>query len=394
MTQYAAVSASRLAPAPSTANRWPEPARTDDAAARSRTTRVAAPGLSVLLRGLRWLLLPWYAGQVLTGRKVFSGNPILGSERLNRRGLHLWRVRLAGRLAAWRRKRLAHLVSPEDRAAFARDGFVEVPELLPPAAFEALAQHLGTLVAEAREMREGGAVTRRIPVTPALLRRVPELRPLLDSPRWRGLTRYVGAFDTEPVTYVQAILANASGEEDPQTQLHMDTFHPTMKAWFFLHPVPDSEGPLTYVAGSHTLGRRRLAWQRARSVLACRGPNKGGAFRLSASALPQLGWAPPRRFAVAGNTLVVADTSGFHARAASPRPSLRVEIYALSRPNPFLPVLRPPLDWFPVLARRQVPLQYWLQDRLSRLGLMRPVWRKAGAISPAAPVSRAFGDPG
>jgi hypothetical protein len=342
------------------------------------------PGLG---DGLRWLLLPWHAARVLTGEKSFRHNPLLGSEWLNRRGLHLWRVRLAQKLAWHRRARLAPLVSGQDRADFARDGFVQVRDFLPAAAFEALAVRLAGLEAEAREMREGGATTRRVAVTPSLLRRAPELAALLQHPRWRGLTRYVASFDAEPTVFIQIILAGGpTAAEDPQTRLHMDTFHPTMKAWFFLHAVEEAEGPLTYVPGSHLQTPRRQAWQRRRSVLAARARQNGGAFRVTAAELSGFGFGAQRRFAVPGNTLVVADTCGFHARAASDRASLRVEIYATSRPNPFYPLLRPVLDWVPALGCRRMAMQYWLQDRLASLGLARMTWRRAGLV-PASPVT-------
>jgi hypothetical protein len=42
--------------------------------------------------------------------------------------------------AAMRRSRLEHLISPEDRESFARDGFVVKRDVLPKAQFEALVQ--------------------------------------------------------------------------------------------------------------------------------------------------------------------------------------------------------------------------------------------------------------
>ncbi|MBV9510184.1 MAG: hypothetical protein JO303_07880, partial [Caulobacteraceae bacterium] len=70
------------------------------------------------------LAAPWNAAGLLTAAKSFEANPILGSPQLNARGLHAARVSLACRMAARRRAKLAHLVPPEDRAAFQRDGFV------------------------------------------------------------------------------------------------------------------------------------------------------------------------------------------------------------------------------------------------------------------------------
>ena len=83
---------------------------------------------------LRWLLLPFWALQIFTGTKAFAANPILGSLALNRRGLHVWRARLAHRLAARRRKRLGRALSEAQRSGFARNGFIEAPDFLPPGA--------------------------------------------------------------------------------------------------------------------------------------------------------------------------------------------------------------------------------------------------------------------
>ena len=166
----------------------------------------------------------------------------------------------------------------------------------------------------------------------------------------------------------------------------MDTFHPTMKAWFFLHEVADDEGPLTYVPGSHKLTARRLAWQKRQSVLAAGGnAATGGAFRLSARELPLLHWPEPRRFAVPANTLVVGDTFGFHARAYSPKATTRIEIYATSRPNPFKPVTGMGLDRRLFVGPRRSEAFWWLQDRLAPFGIMRAIWRDVGKVSPTQP---------
>jgi hypothetical protein len=65
----------------------------------------------------RWLLAPLHMLAVATGAKSFRDNPVLGSARLNRWGLHLGRKRLAQRLAAWRRRRLTPGIAAADREA-------------------------------------------------------------------------------------------------------------------------------------------------------------------------------------------------------------------------------------------------------------------------------------
>ena len=64
--------------------------------------------------------------------KSFAGSLSIGSRRLNALGLHAARVQMA----ALQRSRLEHLILPEDRESFARDGFVVKRDVLPKAQFE------------------------------------------------------------------------------------------------------------------------------------------------------------------------------------------------------------------------------------------------------------------
>lgn len=338
---------------------------------------------SVLARIRNILLAPIHALQILSGNKEFR-NPILGSERLNRKGLHVWRVKTAARIAGWRRKRLRHLVTKDERSFFAANGFIERRNLLSEEDFKALVREVESLEAPAREMREGRAVTRRIPLTPDVLAKNPAIKAFLNSERWTGPIRYVGGFNVEPVLSIQTIFGTPSqgaGEMDPQTDLHTDTFHSTAKAWYFLYDVPADEGPFTYVAGSHKLTRRRLAWQKRMSILGSRGWT-GGSFRIPLSAMKRLHLPMPTKFAVPANTLVVGDTFGFHARGYSARSSVRVEFYASQRPNPFLPFVNLDVAHIPFVRGRKEVIGWYLEDWLVRLGLQREIWRPIGQARP------------
>ena len=336
------------------------------------------------MRRLRLLLAPWWVLQLATGAKAFSDNPLIGSRRLNARGLHVKRVRIAHRMADWRRRRLRHLVTPADAAAFARDGFVCVRDFLPPASFDALRKQVLDHHGAAREQTQGDTITRRIALDPAALAAMPAARALLRDPRWRGLIRYVGSYDVEPLTYIQTILSQRhAAAPDPQTDLHADTFHPTVKAWLFLTDVAEDEGPLTYVAGSHRPTPARLAWEQARSLEARDGLDRlssRGSLRIGEADLAALGLPPPTRFAVPANTLVVADTNGFHARGFSARPTTRIEIWADSRRNPYLPWTGLDPTSAPGIAERRVPLWWHMRDRLTRW--MGQPWADVGRKRP------------
>ena len=148
---------------------------------------------------LRWWRGPLWLFALATGAKSFADNPLLGSEALNRRGLHVARLKLAHRLAWWRRGRLAKGVPAEWREQFDRDGFVAIPNFLPADVFERLKHALLDGEFDCREHQQGDTITRRVPVGPALLDQIPELRALLSEPRWKHLLAYVAATRNEPL---------------------------------------------------------------------------------------------------------------------------------------------------------------------------------------------------
>jgi len=330
---------------------------------------------------LRWWRAPIWLLEVATGAKSFADNPILGSEALNRRGLHVARLKLAHRLAWSRRRRLAAAVPEEWRERFDRDGFVELRDFLPTDVFARLQQRLLSTAFETREHQQGNTITRRVAIGPDLLRQVPELRATLEKPRLKALLAYVASTRAEPLYYVQTIVTgHVDGPSDPQLELHADTFHPSLKAWLFLTDVTDDQGPLTYVAGSHRLTPERIEWERQRSIDVEKIDHlsQRGSLRVSPEELASLRLPPPTRFAVPANTLVVIDTCGFHARGSSDRPTVRAEIWAFVRRTPFLPWAGfDLLSWKPIAVRRAGWLNH-INDRLDRLGLKKQHWQAAG----------------
>ena len=330
------------------------------------------------------LLTPFWVLQLLTGAKSFLDNPLIGSQRLNTRGLHVARVKLAAGLCAWRRRRLASKVRPEWREAFDRDGFVAIPDIVPPADFPALRAALLAYQGPAREMRQGDAITRRMAIDPAMLAAIPALRTLLEREDVVALFHYVASFRTTPLHYIQTIVShNGSNEADPQETIHADSFHSSLKAWLFLNPVAEDEGPFTFVRGSHRFTAERLDWEHRRSL-----PDPHTIDRLSARGSPRvpeheraaMNLPPPEGVVVAGNTLVVADTVGFHARGPSARPGERVEIWSYARRNPFLPWLGGDFLSLPGVAERRVNWLWALRDMLEQ-HIGQP-WRPVGIRRP------------
>jgi hypothetical protein len=333
----------------------------------------------------RWLLFPVWLVQLATGAKSFLDNPLIGSRRLNRLGLHRARVRLADALCRWRRRRLARAVRADWVAAFARDGFVVVHDVVPPEEFPALRDAILRHEAEAREMRQGDAITRRMAIDPAMLAAIPALRQLLSRPDIAALMHYVAGYRIAPLHYVQTIVSNVDGDApDPQEVLHADSFHSSLKSWLFLNPVEADKGPFCYVRGSHRFTAERLAWEHGRSLanpqdidrLSARGSPRLQPGDLAAMKLPDA-----EALAVPANTLVVADTVGFHARGAAIGRTERVEIWSYARRNPFLPWLGGDPLSLPGVAERRVGWLWAFRDRFA--AQIGQPWQPVGRRTPA-----------
>jgi len=296
-----------------------------------------------MVKAARVALAPMWALQLLSGSKSFAANGLIGSPLLNWLGLHVGRKVLAHGFTGARRAVLAGLAPAELRERFRRDGYLVLPDFLPPAEFESLRAEARALAAEdSRRLQEGDTVTELTLVDEAALARAPHLARLLEDRRFLGLTNYIGARLKHPLCQVQVLRRDfATGEADPQKALHSDTFHPTLKGWLFLDDVDAARGPFEYVPGSHRLTLRRLAWERRQSLAARASPDPhvaAGSFRAEAGDLREMGLPDPVAVTARANTLVLADTAGFHRRGQAQDGRARTALYFFMRTNPFNPI--------------------------------------------------------
>lgn len=330
------------------------------------------------MKALDVLKLPWQVLELASKAKSFVGNPVIGSRWLNERGLHRQRVALADRTAWARRRRLGKLLSADEREAYARDGFIVKRDFLPAELFARVCAEAPEYVAAAREMRQGRAVTRRVALDQVDAAHLPNCVAAANDARIDHLMRYVGAHDAVPLMYLQTIIVDPErGAQDPQTVLHRDTFHSIAKAWLFLQDVGEEDGPFSYVPGSHRLSDSMRSWEHEQSLSAAAAANvyhARGSFRMPPEDLGRLGLGPAVKVVVPANTLVVADTHGFHARTPSLRRTVRMEIYGTLRGNPYgLGFGVDPLAW-PGIASRRAKLLDQAADLAARYRLMGKSW--------------------
>jgi hypothetical protein len=167
----------------------------------------------------------------------------------------------------------------------------------------------------------------------------------------------------------------AAAGHDPQTDWHLDTFHATAKAWLFLHAVQADQGPLAYIPGSHRATPAHAQWEHAQSQTAARDPNymhSSGSLRIEEADLNALGYERRYQATVAPNTLVIADTGGFHRRTPSPQATTRVEIYFSLRRNPFFAGFVPSVLSLPGLKRYWASVFYGYCSMMWAIG--KPDW--------------------
>lgn len=340
------------------------------------------------MKALAYLNLPLWILGVAGSEKSLRKNPILGSPYLNRLGLHRTRVSVAAKMARMRRARLASSLSETDRASFDENGYLLTEDFLPKEDFEALRKAAFEERFDAREMRQGQAVTRMVPLPPEVLDRHPAVKRALRDPRALAQIRYAASQGGEPLGFFQTVIVDPSGQKDPQSNIHSDTFHATSKAWLFLQDVGEEDGPFCFVPGSHRLTPERLNWQHQCSLTAASDPDShhaSGSFRVRTEELSDLKLPQPVRMAVRANTLIVADTFAFHGRTPSEKPTIRSELHWHMRRSPFLPWTGLDPKSLPGICGRELQLFMAVSDARERLLKKPHIWRPVGAVTVNAP---------
>lgn len=290
---------------------------------------------------------PGFFLALFTEAKSFRDNPLIGSPLLNRLGLHVLRVVLAHCILNLRWLLLSPWVSREDRRSFRRQGYIVRPNILEPTALAMLRERFDALLPHFKQTTQGDTVTRQLLLSPEQLQSDPALQALLNNKTYIGLQRYASGFFLLPWLFflrVENGVQAAAQYSDPQKVVHADAFHPTMKSWLFLEAVSAEKGPFTYYPGSHRLTWRRLKWEYQRSINASSlrdHYSEKGSFRVYPEDLEALGLGAPVTFTVPANTLVVANTFGFHCRGSAESGAIRDAVWSSGWRAPFLPVPLP-----------------------------------------------------
>lgn len=291
---------------------------------------------------------------IFSNQKSFEG--VIGNAAANRLGLHLFRILLSDIICFIRTLPFCFL-ERKLRKSFKKDGVVIIENFLDKADFQRILlevqQNLANLPVPPANAQagfgdkiqhqygfdryDGGTLNRFVNI---------DNNSVIDNAfiknsRLSRLTRALFGLTNRQSKYHIYELRHGDETKNPdiQKQIHKDTFHHTYKLWYFVEAVGQEQGPFAYSCGSQRTTFKSLLWEYRMSCQASNRthPNRGGSFRATDLDLAQMAFPMPESIYLPANTLVLADTRGFHCRSQGRINSKRIGIYANFRPIAFLP---------------------------------------------------------
>jgi len=274
-----------------------------------------------LMAGLKYFGVDDVPQLILSNKKDFT-TPILNDVGLAKRGFHVWRMCMAHYIHYWRC----------GNSQFDTDGLIVIEDFLD----SEIAQKIHVEV-----MDYPIAMNKNISNLSHTFDNHTGLSFLMKSSGLASLVRECMGFEVSEYlkdnTFVQRI-ENRPDDNDEQKYVHMDTFFPALKFWYFPDSVHEEQGPFVYVKKSPVLNTAKLEWYHTQSVKVCEGTydkarGRGqpeGSFRINKLELSSLGlFAEP--VPVRKNTLVIANVGGFHGRGNTTDPHTRSALHGSVR---------------------------------------------------------------
>ena len=287
-----------------------------------------------------WLKLPIWILEIFTEAKSFEKNPVIGSRFLNLLGLHVFRLLCAHLLTAWRRFLLGFSVPRHYRKALKQNGYIQIDDVLDKTLFDELCREAGEPWPETRYFVQGDTTTEFLFLKEHYRQKMSACSRLFEQTPINKLMMYVAATGLMPwMDFLNIKNISGTKDGDPQKIFHSDTFHPTMKAWLFLEDVTPEKGPFEYISKSNQLTWGRIKWEYRNSIRSKtldQDYARRGSLRVSEDETESMGYGAVKSFSVSKNTLVIADTFGFHRRGEASENSHRLSVAYSLRTNPFL----------------------------------------------------------
>jgi hypothetical protein len=268
--------------------------------------------------------------------RIFSSDRLIDSELLNRLGIQIFRI-LAARLLYNVREVTVDQEVRDRVDELLSEGILVWSNFLPAEEFAALQEEILGIVAERDERLTtkvyGSTIseTRSLGSFPPIL--IPQTHKFLADRRLHEVLEGVEKRTLDgPGKHSIQLLKYEPGNHlaDTQTRLHSDTWFNTHKLWFYLNDVKSEDAPFVYVKRSHRLSLAQLSCVYKSS----RYDSSSDSRLISSEEIARQG-LKETIVTCPKNTLVIANTCGYHRRLSGEPGGRRLSLHSVLRANPF-----------------------------------------------------------
>ena len=281
---------------------------------------------------------------------IFSGHKFINHHDLNKRGLHILRMILADQNIQKRRDSLK-LQECRESKQIIENGFLKVENFLKEDQFEELYKKVKDTV-EKLPNDKFGKTSIQISNPQKFYENSSKILDIIKQVS--GVDKFINDHrHGYPRTDIDYLL-HEGGEQDLQYSIHSDIFYTSVKCWLYIEDVDEDNGAFCYVPKSHLNSFERLSWDYENSLIAADKSNKlyfqrmerngvPGSFRIcegdkqgELKELKDKKFEDPISMVGKKNTLIVANTKGFHGRGRAEKGKKRIKIQSQYRINPFI----------------------------------------------------------
>jgi hypothetical protein len=268
--------------------------------------------------------------------RVGSKDKIVDSKVLNLAGAQVLRMVAAHTLHRFARSS----APPADLAAACQElqtrGYLRIDNFFPPEVFAQLRSAAHDALEDDQSCRnvydQGATECEHIYINKLPPAAAQRLEAWVNDVRTRTIAgwamgRPLGPDDCSWV--IEQVTHGVRTGRDYEADLHMDVFYPSFKAWLYLEPVPMEHGPFVYVPSSQALTLERIRWEYRNSI-----GDRHGSRRVTPEEMSTRGLAE-QVFDVPANTLVMANTCGYHRRTPGLPGKRRRALLVNFRAHPF-----------------------------------------------------------
>ena len=273
--------------------------------------------------------------------RIFSGDKTIPNPILNRLGIQVLRM-----LAARAMYRILPASIDERVESYVkeikREGIIMIHDFLPSDAFEAVRQEYKRIADNPTSWNvfARGCNTQQLAfinsLDPAIIPNASTY--FFKNPIIHGIFSAMEKSALQDLRVTMAferLIQGSDGKHDPETKFNSDIFFNTHKAWLYLDDVTPEHGPLAYVKRSHIHSPRQLIAVYKDSCKKNEGSRRIPAEEIARRGLVETLCVCPK------NTLVVANTFGYHRRVQGKAPMERIAAQIAVRVHsPFQLLLR------------------------------------------------------